>query len=295
MGADVQIKKIKNALLFVDTNILLDFYRADGGSMGAEFLSLMEQHKDILITGSQVAMEFKKNRQGVISAFLKNFRVPDLSPIKPPPFLKNTPQHKALLINQKAFNASCEKIKKRISSVISNPSVNDPVYIALQKIFRHSSPYNLDRSKDVRHEIRELAKKRFLLGYPPRKEGDTSIGDAINWEWIIYCASREKRNVIIVTRDHDYGYQLNLNDWLKQEFKERVSSKKNVFITNSLSAAFKMISVAVKQSTENNEKAFIDSLSLTVNATNASPLNIYEPGLPGILQALSDSGKLQLN
>ena len=27
-----------------------------------------------------------------------------------------------------------------------------------------------------------LAWRRFLLGYPPRKANDTSIGDAVNWE-----------------------------------------------------------------------------------------------------------------
>lgn len=289
----MQAKKAKSALLFIDTNILLDFYRVDGGSMGAEFLSLMDQHKEILITGSQVAMEFKKNRQSVISTFLKNFKTPDFSAIQPPPFLKNTAQHKTLLASQKAFASNCEKIRKKISSVISSPASNDPVYSALQKIFQNKSPYNLDRSNDVRHEIRELAKKRFLLGYPPRKDGDTSIGDAINWEWIIHCAAKEKKNVIIVTRDHDYGHQLNLNDWLKQEFKERVSSKKNVYITNSLSAAFKMISVSVKQSTQRNEQALIKRLSVSVNETNSIPLKLYEPGLPGILQALSDSGKLK--
>jgi len=55
-----------DALIFVDTNILLDFYRVRSGGGGLELLDLIEAHKDILITGSQVEMEYKKNRQRVI-------------------------------------------------------------------------------------------------------------------------------------------------------------------------------------------------------------------------------------
>jgi hypothetical protein len=39
------------ALIFVDTNILLDFYRVRSGGGGLELLNLIEAHKDILITG----------------------------------------------------------------------------------------------------------------------------------------------------------------------------------------------------------------------------------------------------
>lgn len=290
----MQFKTIKNALLFIDANILLDFYRSEGGKMGSDFLKLIDAHKDILITGSQIAMEYKKNRQSVLSTFLKGFKSPDSSPNNPPPFLIDSSQNKTLIANFKAFKLSHDKVKRRIELAIEKPQKYDPVYISLKPIFNHPSQYNLDRSKIIRNDIRELAKKRFMLGYPPRKQGDTSIGDAINWEWIIHCASKinnEKHDVILVTRDNDFGHYPHLNDWLKQEFKERVGKRKNIYLINSLSTAFKMLSINVKQSTVKEEMKLIENLTFTVQDTNALPLNLYEPGLPSLLQALADSHK----
>jgi predicted nucleic acid-binding protein len=47
-----------DALIFVDTNILLDFYRVRSGGAELELLDLIEAHKEILTTGSQVEMEW---------------------------------------------------------------------------------------------------------------------------------------------------------------------------------------------------------------------------------------------
>src|SRR5580765_7471463 len=44
---------------------------------------------------------------------------------------------------------------------------------------------------------------------PPRKPNDTSMGDAINWEWIVECAKTLNGSVIIVSRDRDYGVTYN--------------------------------------------------------------------------------------
>ena len=43
------------------------------------------------------------------------------------------------------------------------------------------------------------------LGYPLRKQNDISMGDAVNWEWIIECANSGGKDIIIVTRDSDCG------------------------------------------------------------------------------------------
>ncbi len=100
----------------------------------------------------------------------------------------------------------------------------------------------------VRRHIKRLALRRFLLGYPPRKKNDTSIGDALNWEWIIHCASEFKGIFYIVSRDSDFGAefgrQLYLNDHLKFEFRERVGNK-SIRLTNKLSDVLKALEVKV--------------------------------------------------
>jgi predicted nuclease of predicted toxin-antitoxin system len=104
-----------------------------------------------------------------------------------------------------------------------------------------------------------LADKRFWLGYPPRKPKDTSIGDAINWEWMIACVRATGRDLCIVTRDTDFGISIDgqavLNDWLIDEFAERTGGK-SVLLTPKLADAFKAIAVDVT----NDEVAAEDAL-----------------------------------
>lgn len=55
-----------DALIFIDTNIFLDFYRMRKSDVSIKYLQEIENHKDLIITSNQVEMEFKKNRQEVI-------------------------------------------------------------------------------------------------------------------------------------------------------------------------------------------------------------------------------------
>ena len=55
-----------DALIFIDTNIFLDFYRIRKSNVSLKYLEEIEKHIDLIITSSQVEMEFKKNRQSVI-------------------------------------------------------------------------------------------------------------------------------------------------------------------------------------------------------------------------------------
>src|SRR5690606_15268876 len=109
--------------------------------------------------------------------------------------------------------------------------------------------YNLSRTNPRGFAIQKLALKRFGLGYPPRKKSDTSIGDAINWEWIIDCAKRTDKHIILVTRDSDYGTLRSnasyLNDWLQLEFRERINKRRKLILTDKLSHAFTLVEIPV--------------------------------------------------
>jgi len=116
----------------------------------------------------------------------------------------------------------------------------------------------------MRKEIREKAYKRYILGYPPRKPNDTSIGDSINWEWIIYCATQCHDDIVLISRDSDYrAFNKNncyLNDWLHQEFKERVSHKRSITLTGLLSEGFKTAGITVPLEEEQAEETFLQYL-----------------------------------
>jgi hypothetical protein len=116
----------------------------------------------------------------------------------------------------------------------------------------------------IRHQIKRLAWRRFILGYPPRKGKDNSIGDAMNWEWFIHCANELQGKFLIVSRDSDYGIEYRdmpfLNDALKAEFRDRVG-KKSILYTTKLSDALKYLEVTVSREEEESEDAQLESTS----------------------------------
>jgi len=205
-------------------------------------------------------MEFKKNRQKVILEAHRNLKT-NIQNQQFPAFLSSSKQAAALSKNEKGIQRLAQDLQERVGKILTNPTRSDPVYKCTQHIFKSNSEYNLTREGKIRLNIRRLARKRFLLGYPPRKNSDLSIGDAVNWEWIIFCAKNFGSDIVIVTRDKDFGEEFNgspiINDWLRQEFKERVSQKRNVEVTNRLSEAMKMATIIITKAEKTQEDKLI--------------------------------------
>ncbi len=252
-----------DALLFVDTNILLDFYRIRKSDINMKYLEQLEACKDRLIIGSQVEMEYKKNRQKVILESLAQFSNPDWGKLSTPALVAGLQASKMIEKKRNEITVQYKIVNEKIQKILTNPLQNDPVFQSLQRLFKINSPYNLNRESKKRFKIRQLARKRFCLGYPPRKPDDTSIGDAVNWEWIIQCAIDSAKDIVIVTRDNDYGVTYKdesyLNDWLKQEFKQRVSQRRKILLTQKLSVGLKIVHAAVTDEMEKAEQQLIES------------------------------------
>ena len=237
------------AYAFVDTNIFLDFYRSSNETN----LSLLEKLKTVkgrIICTHQVEMEFLKHRQTVMLKALNDLSA-DVSTSIPAVVSDDNIQNAIKKIKDDA--KSKQKIlQKRVSAILDKPSVNDPFFSVLHENFTSDADHVLTRDMDERRKIKRRAWKRFVLGYPPRKKNDTSIGDALNWEWIIHCAKtlKLKGRFYIVSRDGDYGCVHNdkyyLNDHLKREFRDRVG-KKSIVYTHRLSDALKTMKVNVPQ------------------------------------------------
>lgn len=272
-----------DALVFIDTNILLDFYRIRKSDISLKYLAEIEKHKDILILTSQVHMEFRKNRQKVIiEALTEVNKNPNGSSSFPTVLFEAKP----VAMFKKAQDELAKqhkKIKERVNKLLDNPGTNDTVFQTLSRVSKTVSEFNLNRENDKRFAIRKLAFKRFILGYPPRKKEDNSIGDAVNWEWIIDCAKRTDKHIIIVTRDTDYGIIHNdksyLNDWLQIEFKERVSQKRKIVLTDKLSQAFKLVKIPVTKEMEEEENTIIKSRMLEEQAKEERNFGFKQPDI----------------
>ncbi len=264
-----------DALIFIDTNIFLDFYRIRKSNVSMKYLDEIEKHKGLIITSSQVEMEFKKNRQSVILESISEVKKINNVNTNVPAILSNAKAVEMIEKSKENISNKQKELKGIIEKILKNPSYNDPVYKSLQKLFRHNSSINLNRENKIRFKIRNLAKKRFILGYPPRKKGDNSIGDAVNWEWVLKCAENSGKHIILVTRDSDFGCNYEddsfLNDWLKQEFKQRISQKRKVILTDKLSRAFQLVEIPVTDEMIEEEEKVID-----VSMRNYQMHNIHE-------------------
>jgi len=259
-------------LLFIDTNIWLDFYRSRNET-GLALLTHVETVADKLIVSYQLESEFKRNRQVAIVEGIQELKAP--VQILRPGIFSNTHASEALTRGTKEAEKRVKALKAKLTKALEEPSRYDPVYQACQRIFHKSDSLVLTREDKIRHVIRRKAFRRFLHGCPPRKKSDTSIGDAINWEWMVYCAQVQNAELVIVTRDADYGLHFEnksyINDHLKQEFAERVSKKRSLLLYSRLSEALKHFSVPVSAKEESAETEIVESQPIAV-ASKAEPV-----------------------
>jgi len=233
-------------LLFIDTNIWLDFYRSRNET-GLALLKHAEAVSDRIIVTYQLESEFKRNRQAAILEGMQELKSP--AQVPRPGIFSDAKASEVLARSMKEADKRVRALKAKLTKVLDNPAAHDPVYQACQRIFHRQDPLVLTRDDPARHVIRRKAFRRFLHGCPPRKRNDISIGDAINWEWMIHCAKAENAELVIVSRDSDYGIHFEnkayVNDHLKQEFGERVSRKRKLLLYVKLSDALKHFAVPV--------------------------------------------------
>jgi len=247
-------------LLFVDTNIWLDFYRARTEA-GLSLLEHLEKVSDRLIVSYHLEMEYKRNRQAAILEGMNELKPP--THISRPGLFSDAKAVRAMQANLKAASDRVKALKAKLRKVLSNPAAYDPVYKACQRLFHADTKLVLNRDDPFRHVIRRRAFRRFIHGCPPRKRSDVSIGDALNWEWMIECALRNNAELVIVSRDADYGVmfedQAYVNDHLRQEFSERVSRKRKLLLYTKLSDALKHFAIPVTREEEQEEEAIVQS------------------------------------
>ena len=267
------MKRKNGVYIFVDTNIFLDYYRVSSDA-SLKLLQKMDAIKGSIISTYQVEMEFKKNRQQVINETLKSIKF-DTQKQLPATFHDTAIAGSLSSLKKDAQNKE-RILKKKFLSLLQSPKSSDAVYQVLESIFHNPSSHVLTRDMVERHRIKRLAWRRFMLGCPPRKKNDTSVGDAFNWEWIIHCGKTLPGKIIIVSRDGDYGLHVDgksfLNDHLLQEYKERVGSKKVILLTDRLSVALKELDVPITSSEKKAEEQQIESDELQVGISGLERL-----------------------
>jgi hypothetical protein len=276
-------------LVFIDTNIYLDFYSANNDA-SLSLLKHVDGNHDRIITTDQIEMEYKKNRQNTILRSLNAIKPQTPPQLNIPSFLKESEYLDTSKKLTKEWKKVANKLAARTEKLLESPESYDPVYQILARLFKAKGACHLTLDKEeIRSEIHNKAYERYLSGYPPRKATDTSIGDAINWEWIIYCANKCKDSIIVISRDADYGQHHKdksfINDWLLHEFKARVSRGRSIKLTRRLSEGFKLAGIAVPKEQEQAENSLLTRYGDTSVGT-AFPTPVWTIGPTGPMQSV---------
>ena len=243
-----------NWLVFIDTNVLLDFYRLRG-SNALELLNQISGHRDSLVLTRQVHMEFLKNRKNAISAALKEVTRPSMQ--KLPPNLRDVDEAQSMAQHLEKAAKKYREVKSRISAIINAPDEYDKVYQIVNQQFSGGGDDDI--------AVFDQAQKRVLLGYPPKKEKETSVGDALNWELMLRAVeeSQDSPNLLIVSRDGDFGEKIEsdepiINEWLAHEFKEKFGWERKIELTERLGYALARLGEAISREIEDEEAEVLE-------------------------------------
>lgn len=263
-------KALRKRIIFVDTNIFLDFYRSRGDS-SLKLLSRLEEVQDSLITTYQVESEFLRNRQGIMLEFQANLSKCTQG-VTIPAFLSEAATTKRLQFLLKESEKAVTRLHDKLLRAAESPRL-DPVFKKTMPLFKVNSPFVLKRDNEFRSELKEKAQMRFFLGYPPRKNSDLSMGDALNWEWIIQCMKDHSADAVIVSRDADYGRVIRkgskgpvLNDCLAHEAKERVGKGSKIFLTDRLTHGLELLNLKVAAAEKLEEESLVKAANISAQS-----------------------------
>jgi arsenate reductase-like glutaredoxin family protein len=228
--------------VFIDANILLDIYQLSGPDLEElrKLIKMVETDHAQLLISSQVEDEFWRNRERVIADAMKRFKESKAT-AHIPNIMRDYPETKELRGAVEKVNAVVRQLHDKATAEIENDSLK-----ADQVIKELFSTFSIGQ---ITPDMIERARLRADLGNPPGKK--SSIGDAINWEWLL---SQEMDfwgdELILISADGDFESELSrgrpreylLREWSsKHPFSSLVLSKS---LTDFLKSRFPDIQLA---------------------------------------------------
>ena len=210
--------------LFIDTNVLLGFYRYSKDDLAKlnQLEDLIVKTKDIkLIVTSQQVDEFYRNRDKVIADVVKELS----TSISIPQLFSGHSDYKLIRKQAEMIKTEVERVKNETLEDARKGNLKADAIIS--RLFKDATIVSAD--------IMRKAKSRAEVGNPPGKSG--SLGDAINWELLLSVVPADE-DLHIVSRDGDYASALDkgqLNSFLEKEWnKSRFGSLHLYETLNSL-------------------------------------------------------------
>lgn len=215
--------------LFLDTNVLLNFYRLSSETIEEleKLVAAIEKKEIFLAINEQLTDEFWRQRENVIADALGSFSGKKL-PTKFPMIIRNHDDFEELETKTKELQKLTEKIIGDTTTQAREETTNADKLI--HKLFKKATLAKIDPN------LLNDARARVERGNPPGKRN--SIGDAIHWEILLKSIPYEE-NLYIVTSDLDFYSKLEpskIDNFLEDEWYEKKNA--DIFLYNSLSKFF---------------------------------------------------------
>ncbi|MGB9151585.1 MAG: PIN domain-containing protein [Alphaproteobacteria bacterium] len=249
---DASLKHRTNMHVFIDTNILLNFFHFSKDELDAlndVFASHEHGAAKVYLT-QQVCDEFRRNRESKIMDALKRFNEVRYSP-QLPSFMKGYEEYQKI----KKLSSQLQNLVKEIKVKVDK-DITDRCLLAdrlIKEIFSRSEIL------ETTPEIFALSSMRIKIGNPPGK--NRSIGDAINWLTLLESVPKGS-DLHVISEDGDFYSILNedaVHPFLEEEWSK--NKKSSLFVYRTLSAFLKEHFDGVAFSFDKAKDALIEDLS----------------------------------
>ena len=206
--------------IFIDTNIILDFYRYNNKNSIEEILEEIKKYERYFISTKQSQDEFLRNRDNSMQKIIADLKKQNYN-MYSNNIIATLNSYDEYRDSIKKANNQTKKIINEINQLIENTDM-DLIY---------NFYLNLKETYDRTDEIIEKAQRRKIIGNPPSSDKET-CGDEIIWETLLeYC----EEDLIIVSRDSTFSNNYN---FLKGEFKK--IKNKNLKVVDSITRAIEL-------------------------------------------------------
>ena len=202
--------------IFIDTNILLELFKLSGPDLDElkKVLKLSEKQKIEILISSQIEDEFWRNRESVIADAIRNLKETKIIS-KLPNIVRGYETYKTLKNTIDNFNKLAKQLEDEVQADISENKLKADELI--KTLFTKNKPH------DINAELISIAQHRMNVGNPPGKKG--SLGDAINWEWLLSQKVDFWGNeLIIISADGDFESELHkgkMKEYLTREWNKQ--------------------------------------------------------------------------
>lgn len=212
--------------VFIDTNVLLDFFRMSSGDLEElrKLARLASTGNIKLLVSDAVQDEFSRNRENVIAESLTQFKKSKFE-LHRPNIIRPHAESVELEHMQSRIRELTKTIVDRVTAeAVAGETTADKV---VQELFAATEIHTVDS------KIVDTAIHRTTLRRPPGKKD--SCGDAIHWEWLLAHVS-ENEDLHVISRDGDFESQLSegvLDPYLASEWARRKSSTCHLYLSLS--------------------------------------------------------------